>query len=88
MAYRIEYTPESIDHMETLTAGERALVLDAADLQLAHQPTVETRKRKPMRPNVLGAAFGVDHEQALVTVRGVGVKDRNRVRLGQEWVVL
>ena len=35
------------------TARQRAIVLDAVDEQLTHQPTVETRNRKPMRPNPL-----------------------------------
>ncbi|HSF40907.1 MAG TPA: hypothetical protein VLT87_14015, partial [Thermoanaerobaculia bacterium] len=53
LPYRIEYSPETIGHLKGLTAGQRTTVLDAVDEQLAHQPTVETRNRKPMRPNPL-----------------------------------
>ena len=41
------------DHLRALTARERSIVLDAVEDQLAHEPTVETRNRKPMRPNPL-----------------------------------
>ncbi len=51
MRYTIEYSPDAEDHLRALTARQRALVLDAVEEQLAFQPTVETRNRKPMRPN-------------------------------------
>ena len=51
MPYRIEYSPECEDLLRAMTARDRAIVLDAVDRQLAHQPTVETRNRKLMRPN-------------------------------------
>ncbi len=38
-------------HLEALTAYERATVLDAIGNQLVHEPLVETRRRKPLRPN-------------------------------------
>jgi hypothetical protein len=37
--------------MRVLTARQRKIVLDAVDEQLVYQPTVETKNRKPMRPN-------------------------------------
>ena len=53
MAYGIEYSPDSEDHLRALTARQQAIVLDTVDRQLAYQPAVETRHRKPMRPNPL-----------------------------------
>ena len=53
MAYRIEYSPEAEQHLRALTARQRAMVLGAVDEQLTHQPTEETRQRRPMRPNPL-----------------------------------
>ena len=51
MPYAIEYSPESEEHLEALTARQRSIVFDAVDEQLTHEPTVETRNRKPMIPN-------------------------------------
>ena len=37
--------------MEFLTASDSSRLFDAIRKQLAHQPLVETRNRKPLRPN-------------------------------------
>lgn len=90
MPYRIDYTPESERHLRALTAQQRALVLDAVDEQLRHQPTVETRNRKPLRPNIfarwelrirnLRVYYVVEEEpQPVVCIRGIGIKRRNQV---------
>jgi mRNA-degrading endonuclease RelE of RelBE toxin-antitoxin system len=99
MAYRIEYDPEAEDHLAALTARDEATVLDVVPRQLAHQPTITTRNRKPMRPNPLApwelrigrlrVYYDVQEEpEPLVTIRAVGVKDRNRVRIGGTEITL
>lgn len=75
------------------------MVFDGVDEQLAHQPTVETRNRKPMRPNPLApwelrigdlrVYYDVQEEpQKVVTVLAVGIKVGNRVVIGGEEVEL
>lgn len=92
MPYSIEYSPDTEDHLRFLTARQRAIVLDAVDEQLTHQPTVETRNHKPMRPNplapwelqigVLRVYYDVeDIPESKVYIRAVGIKERNRVRI-------
>lgn len=93
--YRIEYSPHTISHLQALTARQRSLVLDAVEEQLSHQPTVETRNRKPMRPNPLAPwelrveecrvyyDVGEAPEQ-VVMVLAVGVKDRAQIIIGGE----
>jgi mRNA-degrading endonuclease RelE of RelBE toxin-antitoxin system len=99
LAYRIEYSPETDEHLRVLTARQRSTVFDAVDEQLAHQPTVETRHRKPMRPNPLApwelrvgelrVYYDVEEEpEKLVIVLAIGVKDRSRVIIGGEEVEL
>jgi mRNA-degrading endonuclease RelE of RelBE toxin-antitoxin system len=99
VAYRIEYSPEAETHLRALTARQRSTVLDIVEEQLAHEPTVETRKRKPMRPNpvapwefrvgTLRVYYDVQEEpQQVVKVRAVGVKHRHRLRIGDEVVEL
>lgn len=68
--------------------------------QLAHQPTVETRNRKRMRPNPLApwelrignlrVYFSVEEEpERVVKVRAIGVKKQgNRLFIGGEEVVI
>ena len=60
---------------------------------LQYQPAVETKNRKPMRPNPfapwelrigdLRVYYEVDVE-SLVRILAVGIKERNVVRIGKE----
>jgi mRNA-degrading endonuclease RelE of RelBE toxin-antitoxin system len=51
MAFRIEYAPATQQHLSELTARQQKIVVDAVDRQLAHEPHIETRNRKPLRAN-------------------------------------
>ena len=95
MPYRIEYSPDAEDHLRRLTARHRAIVLDSVDEQLTHTPAEETRNRKPMRPNSLApwelrignlrVYYDVDERpESVVLIRAIGIKVRNRVRIGKD----
>jgi len=99
LPYRIEYSPDAEDHLRSLTARQQRIVLDAVDLQLAHQPAVEARNRKPMRPNPvapwelrvgnLRVYYDVETEpEHVVYIRAVGVKLRHRIRIGGDVIEL
>lgn len=100
MRYRIEYSPEAVDHLELFTAREQAIILNAADRQLANEPLKETRNRKPMRPNPIApwelriGTFRVYYDvvdeaaEPMVLILAIGVKRRNRVRIGDEGITL
>jgi mRNA-degrading endonuclease RelE of RelBE toxin-antitoxin system len=93
LAYRIEYSPETDGHLRALTARQRSLVFDAIDKQITQDPGVETRNRKPMRPNPVAPwelrirdlrvyYDFTEQPEPLVTVLAVGVKRRDRVVIG------
>ena len=99
MDYRIDYSPETDEHLRALTARQRSKVFDTVDEQLAHEPAVETKNRKPMRPNPLAPwelRIGdlrvyydmVDEPERVVTILAVGVKKGNRVRIGGQEIEL
>ena len=99
MAYIIEYSPEAEDHLYLLTARQQKIVVDAVDRQLLDQPTVETKNRKPMRPNPIApwelrigdlrVYYEVEEQpEPKVIILAVGTKERNRVRIGKETVEL
>ena len=88
LAYVIEYSPR-----------RQRIVVEAVDRQLLNEPDVETRNRKPMRPNPvapwelrigdLRVYYEVsDEPQPTVTVLAIGVKERDRVRIGGEIIKL
>lgn len=92
-AFRVEYTPEAMSHLATLTAHQRALVLDEVERKLRHQPTLPARNRKLLRANAvapwelriggLRVYFDVaEHPVSVVTVRAIGLKVRERVLIG------
>lgn len=99
MKHRIEYSPDAEEHLRSLTARQQAIALNAVDRKLSHEPAVETRNRKPMRPNPvapwelrvgdLRVYYDVENEpEAVVRILAVGIKDRNRVRIGREVIDL
>ena len=51
MAYTIAFAQSVREQLLTLTARQRITVLDAIEEQLSHQPLVETKHRKVLRPN-------------------------------------
>ena len=99
MAFTIEYSPDVEDHLRVLTARQCAMIFDEVDLQLLHEPDVETRNRKPMRPNPvapwelrigdLRVYYDIEHDPTKrVLIRAVGIKTRNIVRIGGEEIQL
>ena len=99
LKYRVEYSPETEEHFRILTSREQSIILDSVEKQLQHQPTVETRNRKPMRPNPvapwelriehLRVYYDVqDDPERVVYIRAIGIKDRNRVKIGKEVLIL
>ena len=97
--YRIEYAPETEAHFEWLTARDIGIVLDAVERQLSYEPAVRTRNRKPLEANPLApwelrigklrVYFDVEDEPTrVVMIRAVGIKERDRVRIGGEEVEL
>ena len=100
MRYRIEYSQEAVDHLEFFTARDQAIIVDAVDRQLANEPLKETGNRKPMRPNPIApwelriGTFRVYYDLVdetsgpMVLILAIGVKQRNRIRIGDEEIAL
>jgi len=90
VAYRIQLTKSAEEHFADLTARQQAIVLNAIKVRLRHEPTRETRNRKPLRPNPLAPwelrigflrvfyeveALGSD----LVNILAIGIKKGNQI---------
>ena len=99
MPYRIEYSPDAVTHLRVLTARQQTIVLNNVRVQLTDEPTHETKNRKLMRLNPIApwelrigdlrVYYDVEPEpEAIVQVRAIGVKTRNRVRIGGEVIDL
>jgi mRNA-degrading endonuclease RelE of RelBE toxin-antitoxin system len=99
LPYKIEYSPETLEHLQLLKARQRSIVLNEVEKQLQYQPTKETRNRKFMRPNQLAlwelrigklrVYYDVEEEpEATVLIRAVGLKERNRLYIGRQVIEL
>lgn len=98
MPYQILISPEALDHIRNFPARQRRIVTNAIALQLTNEPTIETRNRKPMRPNPIApwelrigefrVYYDVREPDAIVDVRAVGIKERNQVRIGGDIIEL
>jgi mRNA-degrading endonuclease RelE of RelBE toxin-antitoxin system len=55
VAYRIEYTPQALEHLRRFSTRDQRNVVNSVDRQLQQEPLVSTRNRKPLRPNELAS---------------------------------
>jgi mRNA-degrading endonuclease RelE of RelBE toxin-antitoxin system len=51
--FQIEFTPESLDDLKGFRRFDRQQIISTIEVQLLHQPALETRSRKRLRPNQL-----------------------------------
>jgi mRNA-degrading endonuclease RelE of RelBE toxin-antitoxin system len=89
MPFDIQFTQAAADHVRGYKKFEQQIILDAIEEQLTHQPTTETRNRKPLSPNELAnwelriqrfRAFYdvIDNEnEQVVKVKAVGHKEHD-----------
>jgi mRNA-degrading endonuclease RelE of RelBE toxin-antitoxin system len=96
VAYRIRFAEQADEQIGDLTAYRRAHLLDAIEKQLLHEPSVETRNRKPMqqdkKPFIAPWELRVDdmrvyydvreEPEPVVVITAVGIKVRQRVMIG------
>jgi hypothetical protein len=99
LAFTIEYAPEVEEHLRLLTVRQRMIAFEAIDTQLIHEPHVETRNRKPMRPNPIAPwelrvqnmrvyyDIVIEPEQRVI-ILAIGVKDHDRVTIGGKEIEL
>jgi len=99
MAYRIVFAESVKGHLRRLTTGQRVAIFAGIEAQLVHEPFAETRNRKPLRPNPVApwelrlGDLRVFYELApdevqTVRILAVGLKEGNRLRIGDEEVKL
>ena len=95
MAYEIDFAACVADHMEFLTAAQRAMILDEIERHLSFEPLVPTRKRKMLEPNDLApcelrvgdlrAFYEVPEDRPkVVLILAVGVKVKEKLYIAGE----
>lgn len=93
MAFELEFTPDAWGHLQSFSARDSKLVLEAINTQLRYEPNVETRNRKPMKDNLLATwelrvgKFRVfydidDGTVKVVYILAIGYKEHNQLFIG------
>ncbi|HEY9610906.1 type II toxin-antitoxin system RelE/ParE family toxin [Allocoleopsis sp.] len=98
MPYRIAFSRNSLSHLRVFTAREQKIIASAVTEQLSNEPTIPTKNRKEMRPNLIAVwelrigdfrvYYDVDEEESIVDIRAVGIKEGNQIRIAGEIVEL
>lgn len=87
--FRIEFTGGALGDLDYFRKAEQAIIMRRIEASLVDQPSVETRQRKPLRPNDLSVwelrvgdfrvFYDVDLQLGVVTIRAIGRKERDRI---------
>ncbi len=98
MKFTLEITEEAIKDLEYFDKAAQVTILDMIEEQLVNQPLLETRNRKPLRPDSqfqwelrIGnyrVFYTVDEETSVVSVVSVGYKERNKLYVRDQEVNL
>jgi len=96
--FQITFTPEAIEDLRWFVKPDRKSIVAEIEMQLRHEPTVETRNRKRLRPNQLAewelrcggfrVFFDVEEVDRLIKVIAVGYKEGSRLFIhGREYTL-
>ncbi len=94
--YEIEFTPEALGDISGFKKFEQQTIFAEIKTQLSHQPTVETRNRKRLRPNDVAewelrinkirVFYDIFEQGQIVKVEAVAYKQGNKLFLrGKEY---
>ena len=82
--FDIEFTPEAAEDVKSFRKFEQQEIVDGIQTQLKHEPTVETRNRKKLRPNEVAeweirigrfrVLYNVDDGAGIVSIEAIGFK--------------
>ena len=82
--FDIEFTPEANEDLKSFRKFEQQEIIDGIQKQLKHEPTVETRNRRNLRPNKVAewevrigrfrVLYNVDDGAEIVSIEAIGFK--------------
>ncbi len=97
--FTLTFAPQAIEHLDRIESKYHGLLRRTIKEQLTDTPTDETRNRKPLEPpapfdaswelrcgpnNRFRVLYGVEPESQAVWILAIGIKDRNRLLIGEE----
>ncbi len=98
LSFTIEFTKPAYRHLEAFKRFDRNRILDSIKEQLTHTPQEETRNKKFLRQNPLAdwelrvdqyrIFYDVDETEHVVRIFAIGRKERNKLLIEGEEVIL
>ena len=96
--FEIDFTSDAVDDLKAFRKSEQQTIFGQINDQLSHQPGVDTRNRKKLRPNDVAeyelrigpfrVFYDVDEEANRVKVEAVGYKKGSRLFIrGKEYAL-
>jgi mRNA-degrading endonuclease RelE of RelBE toxin-antitoxin system len=97
--FELIFAPQAIEHLDRIESKYHGLLRQTIKEQLTYTPTDETRNRKPLEPpapfeaswelrcgpkNHFRVLYDVDSASQTVWILAIGIKDRNRLLIGEE----
>jgi mRNA-degrading endonuclease RelE of RelBE toxin-antitoxin system len=94
--FQINFTSDALSDIKWFSKRERKIIFSDIDVQLEHQPNIETRNRKRLRPKNVAewelrigkyrVFYDVNKDDEIVEVKMVGYKKGNNLFVhGQEY---
>src|SRR5712691_11466097 len=94
--FTIDISDDALDELRHFRKRYSPMLFDEIERQLTHQPNVETRNRKPLRPNPFTewelradkfrVFYDIDSKSNTVLVKAVGLKVGNKLFIrGEEF---
>ena len=97
--FTLTFAPEVIEHLDRIDSKYHGMLRRTIKEQLTDAPTDETKNRKPLEPpapfdatwelrcgpkNCFRVLYEVDTAELQVRILAIGIKDRNRLLIGNE----
>jgi len=87
--FNIAFTPSALDDIGWFRRRGQKIIFEMVEEQLTHQPNIETRNRKKLRPNQIAewelridkyrVFYDVDFKANAIEIRMIGYKEGNRL---------
>ena len=101
--FQVRYAPVVHEHLRAIPRKHHRLIKEAIEAHLFTEPNTESTNRKPLGPsveleaewelrtgpkNVFRVFYSIDHARRIVRIVAIGVKTRNRLKIGRDEVKL
>ena len=96
--YEIKFSKPAYGHLDAFRRFDRNRILDSIKDQLTYLPQEKTRNKKLLRENPLAdwelridpyrVFYDIDENKRIVRILAIGIKEREKIIIGGEEIIL